>query len=110
MRFDSMKILYIPDGHRRYADREKCSLAQAYRDGFRALVEEFIHPLFSRGDVDGIAVFLLSNLNLVRRTPSDLKTLLEQGSGLLDDLVARFTPVAHIRSHGSYLHRNIDLP
>ena len=51
-----MRLFYIPDGHRRYADREHQSLITAYRTGFKVLVEEIIEPLFEETEVDTLGI------------------------------------------------------
>ena len=104
-----MRFFYIPDGHRRYADRERRSLVHAYRAGYAVLVEELILPLFEETEVDTLGIFLLSTLNLERRERGELETLLHEGETLLHALVEQCRPHAHVRSHGSYLGENIDL-
>ena len=103
-----MKMFYIPDGHRRYADQTGCSLAESYRIGYRVLVEELIQPAFADG-VERLDVFLLSNLNLQRRDREELELLLRVGEPMLWELVEHCRKLASIRTLGSYLKRNIDV-
>lgn len=105
-----MKVFYIPDGHRRYADRTGCSLAAAYEVGYAVLVDELIDPLLEQPEVEGIDVFLLSNLNLRRRDNRDLDILCRQGEPLLWALVEHCRGLASVRTVGSYLDRNVHLP
>jgi len=102
-----MRVFYIPDGHRRYADKVGCSLAEAYRIGYRVLIEELIEPLFARPDVLSLDIFLLSNLNLRRRQADDLETLLREGEPLLKELIDHAQQIASVRTVGSYLSHNI---
>ena len=102
-----MKIFYIPDGHRRYADQKLCSLAESYRVGYRALVEELIEPVLALDYVSRLDVFLLSNLNLRRRDRDDLEMLLRHGERMLWELVDHCRPLASIATYGTYLTRNI---
>jgi undecaprenyl pyrophosphate synthase len=104
-----MKVFYIPDGHRRYADRVGCTLSQAYQVGYEVLSREVIGPLLSRADIDDVDIFLLSSLNLQRRDSQDLRTLLVDGEEMLAMLVETFRPLARIRTHGTYLKRNWDI-
>lgn len=104
-----MKIFYIPDGHRRYADRVGCSLATAYRRGYRVLVDELIDPLLALSEIEAIDIFLLSNLNLQRRQACDMQVLLEEGGQLLWQLIEHCRPLASVRTVGSYLSHNVQL-
>ncbi|MBL9005124.1 MAG: undecaprenyl diphosphate synthase family protein [Myxococcales bacterium] len=102
-----MKIFYIPDGHRRYADREGISLAQAYAIGYRVLVQEIIEPLFAIPEITHLDIFLLSSLNLKRRQSDDLDVLLHQGEPMLWALIEHCQSMASVRTLGSYLPKNI---
>ena len=105
-----MKIFYIPDGHRRYADRTGCTLLESYLLGYKVLVEELIEPVLALRFVDQLDVFLLSNLNLERRNRHDLQLLLEHGEVMLAQLVERCVRLASVRTLGNYLRDNLDLP
>jgi undecaprenyl pyrophosphate synthase len=102
-----MKLFYIPDGHRRYMDREGCSLSEAYRVGYAVLVDEIIRPLFTTPDVARLDIFLLSSLNLQRRDSEDLRLLLELGEELLPALIAECGRIASVRTLGNYFANNI---
>jgi len=104
-----MKMFYIPDGHRRYADQTGCTLVESYRIGYRVLLEELIRPAFADG-VERLDIFLLSNLNLRRRDKAELELLLNVGEPLLWKLIEECRGIASIRTMGSYLERNLDLP
>jgi undecaprenyl pyrophosphate synthase len=104
-----MNVFYIPDGHRRYADRVGCTLAEAYRTGYYALMREVIDPLLAHEDVDELGIFLLSNLNLGRRDSEDLRTLLLDGKMLLSALIEQMRPRVTVRTHGSYFKPNLHL-
>jgi undecaprenyl pyrophosphate synthase len=104
-----MKIFYIPDGHRRYADRQGCSLVESYRLGYQKLVEELIEPALALPYVSQLDVFLLSNLNLQRRDQGELEILLRHGEPMLWELVEHCRPLASIRTLGTYLAKNFDL-
>jgi undecaprenyl pyrophosphate synthase len=104
-----MKIFYIPDGHRRYADKVRCSLAEAYHLGYKILLDEIIRPLFATGHVTGLDIFLLSNLNLKRRDREELRVLLEEGQDLLASLIRDCSKLASVRTVGTYMPRNLDL-
>lgn len=80
-----MKVFYIPDGHRRYAEREGMSLTSAYEIGYRVLIDEIIYPLVTDVEATDIGVFLLSSLNIKRRAKPDLTELLDT----LDRLIPR---------------------
>src|SRR5690349_6860324 len=105
-----MRIFYIPDGHRRYADRMDCSLAESYRKGYEVLVTELIDPLFGLTTVTGLDIFLISNLNMDRRDSEDLDILRRHGEPMLHELIDRYTGRAAIRTVGTYLDKNIELP
>lgn len=104
-----MKLFYIPDGHRRYADREGCTLAEAYHIGYRVLLDEIIRPLFREQLVTRLDIFLLSNLNLDRRDSEELKTLLETGEKFLINLIDESRSIASINTLGSYLGKNLHI-
>jgi undecaprenyl pyrophosphate synthase len=104
-----MKMFYIPDGHRRYADQTGCTLAEAYRIGYRVLLDELIRPAFAEG-VERLDVFLLSNLNLHRRDKDELELLLRVGEPLLWQLIEECRLLASVRTLGTYLERNINIP
>jgi undecaprenyl pyrophosphate synthase len=104
-----MKIFYIPDGHRRYADRMGCSLGESYRIGYDVLHDQLIAPLLARPTVEALDVFLLSNLNLERRRSDDLRILVEQGEPLLHSLIDRCSRFTSVRTVGTYLARNLHL-
>lgn len=104
-----MKLFYIPDGHRRYADRTGCSLVHAYRLGYEVLIEELIEPLFAMPSVSNVDVFLLSSLNLQRRDREELDTLLREGEALLWALIERCQHLASVRTVGNYLPRNVSV-
>lgn len=105
-----MKIFYIPDGHRRYADKVGCSLAQSYHLGHKVLYEELIEPLMALPEVDGLDVFLISNLNMQRRRSDDLRILIEQGEPMLRALIERCERFTSVRTVGSYFPENIHRP
>ena len=105
-----MRLFYIPDGHRRFAEKAGCSLLEAYRLGYAVLVEEIIEPLFARPDVESLDVFLLSNLNLERRDRDDLDLLRREGEPWLWELVEHCRALASVRTVGSYLERNVEIP
>jgi undecaprenyl pyrophosphate synthase len=105
-----VRIFYIPDGHRRYAEKTGCSLLEAYRLGYTVLVAEIVEPLFARPDVSSLDVFLLSNLNLERRDRHDLDLLRQEGEPWLWELIEHCREIASVRTVGSYLERNIELP
>ncbi|MBL8214798.1 MAG: undecaprenyl diphosphate synthase family protein [Bryobacterales bacterium] len=105
-----MKIFYIPDGHRRYADRSGCSLLDAYWLGYRVLLTELIEPVLALPYVDRLDVFLLSNLNLERRDRGDLDVLLRDGEQMLQQLLERCKGLASIRTQGTYLPKNLEIP
>lgn len=92
-----MKIFYIPDGHRRFANREHISLVQSYEAGYRVLIDEIIHPLFAHTGVDHIGVFLLSALNLRRRESADLRQLLHSLDRLVPALERDLSKVCQVR-------------
>jgi len=71
-----MQIFYIPDGHRRYAVRTKTELSAVYELGFRTLRDEIVPPICADMRIERLCVFLLSRLNLQRRSTDDLKELL----------------------------------
>lgn len=102
-----MKVFYIPDGHRRYADKVGCTQQEAYRIGYHVLYNELIEPMLTRADVERLDVFLLSNLNLRRRASEDLRVLLEEGEPMLRELIERCAKFASVRTVGSYLPQNI---
>ncbi|MGH3601476.1 MAG: hypothetical protein ACRDQH_14580, partial [Pseudonocardiaceae bacterium] len=104
-----MKLFYIPDGHRRYADRVGCSLVAAYQLGYTVLVNELIDPLLAVSEIEGLDIFLLSNLNLRRRDDRDLEILRQKGEPLLWDLIEHCRALASVRTVGSYLGRNVAL-
>jgi len=104
-----MKVFYVPDGHRRYAEGAGCSLSVAYRTGYRVLVDELIDPLLRRADVESVDVFLISTLNLQRRDDHDLQVLRDEGEPLLRELIDHCRSLARVRTVGSYLRRNVDL-
>jgi undecaprenyl pyrophosphate synthase len=103
-----MKVFYIPDGHRRYADKSGCSLSDAYWKGYEVLINEVIEPLL-RADVTHLDVFLLSNLNLTRRDPEELNILLRDGDMLLSRLIDHSRSFASVRTLGNYLPHNVDI-
>jgi undecaprenyl pyrophosphate synthase len=102
-----MRMFYIPDGHRRYADKTGCSLVESYRLGYRVLVDELIRPLFNHTEVKDLDIFLLSNLNLDRRESGDLHVLLEEGKELLSALIDDCRDLASVRTVGSYFPQNL---
>ncbi len=102
-----MKLFYIPDGHRRYMDREGCTLPEAYNIGYHVLINEIIKPLFLAEAVEELGIFLLSNLNLERRDSDDLKVLLDTGQDLLPKLIHECRNIASIQTYGTYLSKNI---
>lgn len=104
-----MKLFYIPDGHRRFAAREGCTLTAAYEIGYRVLLDEIIKPLFARRMVSRLDIFLLSNLNLQRRDREELRVLLETGEKLLLHLIDECRPIASIRTLGNYFAENIHI-
>jgi undecaprenyl pyrophosphate synthase len=104
-----MKVFYIPDGHRRYADKVGCSLAVAYRLGYTVLVDEVLDPLLALPEIETVDVFLLSNLNLRRRQAHDMQILHEVGEPLLWELIEHCRPMASVRTVGSYLEHNLRL-
>jgi undecaprenyl pyrophosphate synthase len=105
-----MRMFYIPDGHRRYADRTGCSLVESYRLGYQVLVNELVLPVFERTEVTDLDIFLLSNLNLDRREHNDLDVLLDEGKDLLSSLIDDCRSLASVRTVGSYLPHNLDIP
>jgi undecaprenyl pyrophosphate synthase len=105
-----MRMFYIPDGHRRYADKMECSLVESYRLGYRVLVDELIVPLFQRTEVTDLDIFLLSNLNLDRREHGDLHVLLQEGKELLTALINDCRSLASVRTVGSYFPQNLHIP
>ena len=104
-----MKIFYIPDGHRRYADQVGCSLAAAYRLGYTVLVDELIDPLLAVSEIESVDIFLLSNLNLRRRDDRDMEVLRHEGESLLGKLIEHCRAFASVRTVGSYLDHNVQL-
>lgn len=104
----AVKLFYIPDGHRRYAESTQCSLKEAYVQGYEVLVHEIIEPLFEREGIERLDVFLLSSLNLKRRATSELQTLIECGTPLLDQLVEHCKGMASVRTVGSYFCENVE--
>jgi len=103
-----MKVFYIPDGHRRFADQTDMDLVKSYELGFEVLVDEIIEPIFKYEPVDTLGIFLLSQLNLKRRHPDELNQLLSVGEQLLEKLVDRCSALASIKSHGTFLNENIE--
>ncbi len=104
-----MKLFYIPDGHRRFAERQGCTLADAYAIGYRVLLDEIIKPLFAEGTVSRLDIFLLSNLNLQRRDHEELRILLENGEKLLLSLIDECRSIAAIKTLGSYYANNLEI-
>lgn len=104
-----MKLFYIPDGHRRYAQKMSCSLEEAYNEGLRVLIEEILNPLFQASLVTSVDVFCLSNLNLQRRDERELEGFLRQGPDFLRSLIDRCSHYASIRTVGTYLPENISI-
>lgn len=105
----ALKLFYIPDGHRRFAEKRGCSLQEAYTEGFRVLADEILDPLFELNEVAAVDVFCLSNLNLRRRLPPELETFLEEGATALERLCNRCKTYASVRTVGSFLQRNIEI-
>lgn len=108
-RWSEVKVFYIPDGHRRYADRIGCSLAAAYRLGYTVLVDELIDPLLAVSEIESVDIFLLSNLNLRRRDDRDMEILRHEGEPLLWKLIEHCRTLASVRTVGSYLEHNVAL-
>lgn len=108
-RWPEVKVFYIPDGHRRYADRVGCSLAAAYRLGYKVLIDELIDPLLARSEIESVDIFLLSNLNLRHRDERDLEVLREEGEPLLWELIEHCQTLASVRTVGSYFEHNVSL-
>ncbi len=104
-----MRLFYIPDGHRRYAEAAGCSLVKAYEIGYDVLLHEVIVPLFDEG-VEYVDIFLLSSLNLRRRETSELDALIEHGTPMLHRLIDECRPLASIRTVGTFLPKNIEIP
>ena len=97
-----MHIFYIPDGHRRYAKREKLSLEQVYEQGYRVLRDEVVGPLCKDPSISRIGVFLLSKLNLQKRSKDDLSTLLKAVERLTPRLCQDLKQLCVIRVVGGY--------
>jgi undecaprenyl pyrophosphate synthase len=104
-----VKVFYIPDGHRRYADQVGCSLTAAYRLGYTVLVDELIDPLLALSEIESVDIFLLSDLNLRRRDDRDLEVLCQGGEPLLWELIEHCRTLASVRTVGSYLEYNVQL-
>ncbi len=60
-----MHTLYIPDGHRRYAQKHKISLEEAYAKGGENIAR--IIKWLSKKGVSDISIFILAEHNLNRR-------------------------------------------
>lgn len=105
-----MRIFYIPDGHRRYAEAAGCTLVEAYERGYDVLLDEIIVPLFTREGVEHLDVFLLSSLNLRRREAGELDALITHGTPMMHRLIEATVPFATVRTVGTYLPRNIEAP
>jgi undecaprenyl pyrophosphate synthase len=71
-----MHFFYIPDGHRRYSEQNSLSLRQGYERGYLVLRDEVLFPLCENPNISRVGVFLLSKLNLQKRTSEDLAALL----------------------------------
>lgn len=104
----SMKIFYIPDGHRRYAAREGISLAKAYSVGYRVLIDEVIYPLATKIGATNIGVFLLSSLNMQRRESTDLEELLKSLDELIPALQRETEGLCRTRIFGRQVFHQID--
>jgi len=87
-----------------------CSLVESYRKGYEVLVTELIDPLFDIAAVTGLDIFLISSLNMDRRTSYDLDVLRSHGEPMLHELIDRYTGRIAIRTVGTYLEKNIELP
>ena len=105
-----MRLFYIPDGHRRYAEAVGCTLVEAYELGYDVLLNEIIVPLFTTEDVTDLDVFLLSSLNLRRRESGELDALIQHGTPMLRRLIDECAPFASVRTVGTYLPKNIEAP
>jgi len=103
----NFSVYYIPDGHRRYASRKRCSLGVAYQLGAKVLVDEVILPLLQSKDVASLTVFCLSNVNLSVRENAELKSFIDVGHDILKLLIKRCQKFASVRTVGSYLKTNI---
>jgi hypothetical protein len=95
-----MKWFYIPDGHRRYALREGVPLREVYEIGYHVLRDEIVRPLCSHARVTRVCVFLLSTLNLQRRSGHDLDELLKALDVFVPRLCADCAPFATVRLFG----------
>lgn len=103
-----MRIFYIPDGHRRYAEAAGCTLVEAYERGYDVLLDEIIVPLFTTEGVENLDIFLLSSLNLRRRDVGELDALIQYGTPMLHRLIEASVPFASVRTVGTYLPKNIE--
>lgn len=102
-----MKLFYIPDGHRRYAEANRLSMEEAYSKGIQILIDEVIDPLLGSGLLDRLDVFCLSNLNMARRAGSELNAFLDVGTAMLPSLIAHGAQSYSVRTVGSYLQPNV---
>lgn len=102
-----LSIFYTPDGHRRYAEEERISIASSYRVGINVLVEEIIQPTIGRFNIERLDIFCLSNRNLLIRDTGELDDWLSVGMDMLHGVVERCSRFANVKTVGSFLEKNI---
>lgn len=63
-------VAIIPDGHRRWAEKNSASLIEAYQKS-KSTLSDIVSYLFEN-EVDQVTIYLLSKENIDKRTPDDL--------------------------------------
>ena len=105
----SLSIFYTPDGHRRFAEEERISIASSYRTGVNVLVEEIIEPTIGRFSIERMDIFCLSNRNLLNRDTGELDDWLSVGIEMLNGVVERCSRFANVKTVGNFLDKNISV-
>ena len=105
----SLSIFYTPDGHRRFAEEERISIASSYRTGVNVLVEEIIEPTIGRFSIKRMDIFCLSNRNLFNRDTGELDDWLSVGIEMLNGVVERCSRFANVKTVGNFLDKNISV-